>query len=264
MQRSIGILIGVFALAVVTACSARADTLTLTGTIRDFKRGDLPGGHPDFETFFSGVFTGIVESTIGVDRKPVYASPQPSGSPTTGATNFNQWYNDTPGVNLSMPYNITLDDTGSPGIFRYSNGAFFPINGLLFGNEGLSNNYHFTYEIHSQFTYQPGQVFNFAGDDDVWVYINDQLVIDLGGVHGTAGASVNLDTLGLTVGNTYPFDFFFAERHTSGSTLSIETSIVLQPTAVPEPASLTLGGLGALGLLGACWKRRRGRNAAAR
>jgi fibro-slime domain-containing protein len=244
-------------LMLAAAATVQADTVTLAGTVRDFKRGDIAGGHPDFETFLSGVFTGIVETTLGGDMKPVYASPQSAFSPTTGATNFNQWYNNTAGVNLSTPLSITLDDTGSPGIFKYTNFSFFPIDGMLFGNEGFGHNFHFTFELHTQFTYQAGQVFDFTGDDDVWVFINNALVIDLGGVHGPSSASVNLDTLGLTAGNTYPFDFFFAERHTSGSDLVISTSIVLQQPgeAVPEPASSTLLILGGIGLSSYGWRR---------
>jgi hypothetical protein len=59
--------------------------------------------------------------------------------------------------------------------------------------------------------------------------------------------SVALNTLGLTVGDTYGLDLFFAERHTSASNFRIDTSIVLtQPPSgeTPVPATLALLGLG--------------------
>ena len=106
---------------------------------------------------------------------------------------------------------LTLDET-SPGIYTYDNPSFFLLDGEGFGNEGNAHNYHFTAEFDGMFTYRPGQTFYFRGDDDLWVYINDSLVIDLGGVHGPAEAFVDLDLLGLTVDNTYSFDLFYAER----------------------------------------------------
>jgi fibro-slime domain-containing protein len=199
---------------------AIADTIDLTGTIRDFKRGDLAGGHPDFETFL-GDDRGIVKSDLGGDQKPVYDSLTTTLT-TTGAANFDQWYRNVSGVNQSLLYQITLTETSpGSGIYSYENSTFFPIDNQLWGNEGLSHNYHFTYEIHTKFTYQLGQDFEFTGDDDVWVFINKNLVIDLGGVHGAENASVDLNTLGLTVGDTYDFDLFFAERHTTHSNLKI-------------------------------------------
>ncbi|HEY0133643.1 MAG TPA: fibro-slime domain-containing protein, partial [Nannocystis sp.] len=78
-------------------------------------------------------------------------------------------------------------------------------------------------------TYTGGETFTFTGDDDVWVFINKKLVIDLGGVHGNTGGNVALDTLGLSMGNTYTLDVFHAERHTVQSNFRIDTTICAVP-----------------------------------
>ena len=73
-----------------------------------------------------------------------------------------------------------------------------------------------------------GQIFKFVGDDDVWVFINDQLVIDLGGVHAARTQYVDLSRLGLVDGETYALDFFFAERHRAQSNFRIVTNLELE------------------------------------
>ena len=90
-------------------------------------------------------------------------------------------------------------------------------------------NFHFTTEIHTSFQYTGGETFTFTGDDDVWVYINKKLVIDIGGVHGNTSANVKLDDLGLTPGLVYNLDVFHAERRTVGSNFRIDTTICSQP-----------------------------------
>ena len=89
-----------------------------------------------------------------------------------------------------------------------------------------AQNFSFTMEMHRKFTYKPGQTFNFSGDDDVWAFINNQLVIDLGGVHKIMSASVNLDNLGLTSGQEYWFDFFYCERNVCESDILITTNMM--------------------------------------
>lgn len=224
-----------------TASPVFAGSIDLEVLIRDFTIS-----HPDMGTYL-GAETGMVDTTLGPDGNPVYV---PGAGKITSAASFAQWYTDVPGVNLSTTKTLTLTDGDDDGVYTYDNSSFFPINGELFNDAGYAgNNYYFTLEMRTEFTYEAGQEFSFRGDDDIWVFINNSLVIDLGGVHGPLDASVDLDTLGLTVGETYDLDLFFAERRETGSSFKIETSIAsLQSTSVPEPGMLTLLGLGLLGL----------------
>jgi fibro-slime domain-containing protein len=199
----------------------------LSTTVRDFHAHQPP----DFELPLSGNFdeTGIVEFELGPDDKPVYAG-HPMTDTTSGAANFNEWYHDVPGVNLSTAISLPLTAMGGMADFYvYNNPTFFPIDDQLFGNEGLPHNYHFTLEAHTHFRYVGGEIFTFAGDDDTWVFINRRLAIDLGGIHSSETATVMLDAaasaLQIIKGQRYQLDIFFAERHTVQSTFMIRTSI---------------------------------------
>lgn len=193
----------------------------LEARIRDFRRS-----HPDFEAAI-GNDRGLVEPFLDGMGKPVYAPAGPTAT-VSGQASFDQWYRDVPGVNQGVDVDLPLTETPS-GLFVFDDLTFFPIDGMLFGNEGFAHNFHFTLEATTVFRYLGGEIFRFRGDDDVFVFIDGQLVIDLGGVHGRQEATVDLDTvapsLGLVMGERYTLHLFFAERHTSASTFTVETTL---------------------------------------
>ena len=196
----------------------------LKATVRDFS-----ASHPDFEENYpSGLDAGVVERTLGTDDKPVYAG-KPTTPSTSGVANFDTWFHDTP-LSLAQPHELPLLPAAEePGLFSFVDDSFFPIDGQLLGNEGRGHNFHFTLEASTTFEYRGGEVFSFSGDDDMWVFINRQLAIDLGGTHSRLSAEVALDdfaaTGGMARGGTYPLHFFFAERHTVESHFTLRTSI---------------------------------------
>ncbi len=234
--------------AMALSGQAHAASITLNGTIRDFS-----AAHPDMESTIGGLQRGQVASTLGADGKPVWTGPAKSGFTTEA--NFNQWYADVPGVNQSRAFSLDLQqDASNPTLYRYTDSAFFPIDGELGGNEGRSHNYHFTLQLGGTFSFQDDQSFTFLGDDDLWVYFGGQLGIDLGGVHAAQSATITsagLEALGLSKNTEYALDIFFAERHTTQSNFNITTSFAVTetPPAVPLPAALPmlLAGIGALG-----------------
>ncbi|MBX3377459.1 MAG: fibro-slime domain-containing protein [Phycisphaeraceae bacterium] len=187
-----------------------------------------------------------------------YISARPGDQPGSAATStggsiqneglFRQWFRDIPGMNkrtekpLTFIFNpstnqYVFDDTTDPNYKTL--GGFFPINGELYGNySSTGKNYHFTAMLETTFRHQAGagHTFTFRGDDDVWVFVDGKLVIDLGGVHGAISQTIELDRLNwLANGQIYSLKFFFAERHTSRSNFRIETTLNLQD-ATRRPA----------------------------
>ncbi len=106
-------------------------------------------------------------------------------------------------------------------------------------NERFYRDFHYTMQGSANFVYNVDrdQYFDFIGDDDVYLFINDTLVLDVGGAHFPSRGVIYLNdlvekgTLDLVDGNEYTFEFFYMERHFGDANISINTNIEL---SVPE------------------------------
>jgi len=218
------------------------DCTGLMAHIRDFSsRQGNSNSNTDFETFGGNGVKGLVEDTLGADHKPVFKSIGQPQTITSAAT-FAQWYNDVPGVNINIPYTIPIKQVGTTAVYEFNSTAFFPIDNqgwdapnspmpepMLDANDGNKHNFSFTTEVHTSFTYHGGENFSFMGDDDLWIFINNKLALDLGGLHSSQMGTIDFDAmaaqLGIVKGQTYPMDIFHAERHTTASNFTVRTNI---------------------------------------
>ena len=230
------------------------DKLILPIVLRDFKGEAETNGHPDFENYNSGFERGIAQLKLDADGKPQHATTNKNNTENTYAAGvltsdedyFSFWYRDNPDFNKTVLQNLTFTRIAT-GEFEYANTSFFPLTGLGWGNYRTTNrNFHFTSEVRYWFEYRGGETLRFRGDDDVWVFVNKQLAVDLGGVHGVISGSVVLNAadgtglvcenanigcssaktidLGLEIGKVYEIVVFQAERHTSASNYTLTLS----------------------------------------
>jgi fibro-slime domain-containing protein len=156
-------------------------------------------------------------------------------------------------------YNLTLNKN-EEGLYEYDSKNFFPLDDFKFldaakkvpnpnytpavSQDSLEHNFHFTMELACEFEYVKGQTFYFRGDDDVWVFIDSQLAVDLGGLHQAASDSVDLDKLGLKEKSTYSFKMFFTERKPINSNFRVVTSINLRTSSKLFSTETSVGGKG--------------------
>lgn len=215
-------------------------TTVLTGVVRDFEE-DHPDMEPcDDEGVDCSSERGLVAPLLGDDDKPVFVSAaRDDDSTIQSEETFDQWFRDVEGVNVAIPFDLRLTTrprmlvfdsdnppAGSPSGFSVDPPGFFPIDD--WNESERPHNYHFTYEVTAFIEFQAGDSLTIRGDDDIFVFINRRLVVDLGGIHLPQEGTVEFDDiaaeLDLQPNTAYEFKLFFAERHVEQSNLRLSTN----------------------------------------
>ncbi len=227
---------------------AFADNITMSATYYTIAESD-----PDMGTLAGGVFNNEVQNALGPNGLPVLntatygctsncftATPLPTNLTANGQIT---WWS------TSNPY-VTQTGTGTVTL-PYSNGSFYAPNGTGSNDANGYQSAFFSATLNVPTTESIS--FNVGADDTAFVYLDNSIVCDLGGVHadspGTCTSSM------LTVGS-HTLDLFFADLHQVGSALTFDVTtsgVTGAPpppptTGTPEPASVALLASGLIGL----------------
>ena len=250
------------------------DTITMNMDFWDHTWNETafaPGNCGGSDTSTSTATTGLVKNELNVDGFPVHNVASGTRCKIASTSNLqNDWYGG--GVRSgSSYYSYPLVLTrGAGDVYSFNSTSFFPLNNKALGNpikdqcqsgsnyqycngataNYTTNNFGFAGRLETQFDLAADRTgnlsFDFTGDDDVWVFIDGKLVLDIGGIHGGVNGSFIIDKDGkvlvngsttalMTLSNgVHDFSFFIAERNPTGSNFKMTTKLLTPKLAVKK------------------------------
>ena len=248
-----------------TECEKQGDecVFRVTAVFRDFLTygdpyGDFSGG--------GDLTTGLVAPQLVDGRPVLLPDAPSRCPSIDSVESFARWYTDGPNRETLVSSLVLYDNGQGAWVNRHGplgeqwcadgtcydgTPAFFPVDELAntddrhpasippeygggwdweteFVPDAPPHNFGFTSHVLHWFHYDPDTptTLRFLGDDDLWVFVNGHLALDLGCVHVPESGEVVISsateaTFGLTPGGVYPISVFHAERNPSGSSFQL-------------------------------------------
>ncbi len=218
------------------------NTLPITALVHDHSVTE--------NAFQNSNIQGGLELNIAGEFLDANGRIQKGTSNASESADMPSWFAMDPRYDTCVTLELTKGYDGSWEFDSDKTNGFFPIDNFQpFGGGAeikAGRNVSFTMEMRTQFTYYEGsnQIFEFEGDDDVWVYVNGKLAIDLGGLHEALPGSVSLDAVktefGLVDGESYNLDMFYCERFCTIGKESESANFFMKTTINLETANTLL------------------------
>lgn len=133
----------------------------------------------------------MVETKLSSEYLPVAVGGSLTSNRGVTGNNFTRWFSQVDGKSKSYPSSIILKHDGKAVSFKYDSAEFYPLDdynawGETFGRDNHNHLFTMNLGIPFQVLADGNEEFKITADDDTWVFLNDDLVLDMGGIHDAA------------------------------------------------------------------------------